>query len=238
MNNGKLYLVATPIGNMGDITRRAVEILNTVDIIACEDTRTSGILLAKLNIKKHLIAHHSYNEKDSTIGIISLLKDGKSVALISDSGMPVISDPGASLVDAVRANNLEVDVIPGASALTTAVAMAALQPPFLFAGFSPATPKKRRRILREYTNLNIPIIFYESPHRIEKFMADIYSVCGNRNIVILRELTKIYQEIIEKPCAEIIEHITNNPLKGEMVVIIRPEKKEKNDEHDSPFEIF
>jgi 16S rRNA (cytidine1402-2'-O)-methyltransferase len=220
-NLATLYIVGTPIGNLGDLTFRALETLKSVDYIACEDTRNSQVLLEHYQIKKPLLAHHSHNEKNSTQGIIKLLTEGKSVALISDSGMPAISDPGAYLINAVREAGLRIELIPGVSALTSAVTLAATKTPFIFLGYSPATGKMRRRILRKHSELDCSIIFYESPHRIKELLEDVLEVLGDRQITVARELTKIYEECQTKLASEFLADIEKIEM-GELVVIIHP----------------
>jgi 16S rRNA (cytidine1402-2'-O)-methyltransferase len=220
---GKLFIVGTPIGNLGDMTHRAVEILRSVDIIACEDTRTSRTLLNKYLINKPLIAHHSKNERDSTQGIVKLLSEGKNIGIITDSGMPSISDPGAMLVSAVRDAGFDIDVIPGVSSLTTAVSLAGVTAPWIFAGYTPATPKMRRRKLRSLSNIDMPIIFFEAPHRIGKFIEDIIDILGDRPVFLLRELTKIHQQVISSQASHLLELADDNKFRGELVMIIMPE---------------
>ena len=219
--SGKLYLVGTPIGNMGDITLRAIEILSQVDIIACEDTRTSGNLLRFHNISKKLISHHSHNQKNSTKGIIQLLQEGKNIALISDSGMPIISDPGGYLVTQARLLEIEIDIIPGPSALTTAISLAALSPPYIFLGFSPGKTGNLRKKLKQFIPTQVPLILYESPHRSIRLLTMLSEEFQNPKVTLLRELTKIHQTILTAPASE----VALNPQisRGEQVFIIHPE---------------
>ncbi|MFP4458991.1 MAG: 16S rRNA (cytidine(1402)-2'-O)-methyltransferase [Candidatus Zixiibacteriota bacterium] len=220
---GILYIIGTPIGNLDDISQRAILALQKVDIIACEDTRKSKVLLERYNITGKLIAHHAHNEKNSTEGIIKLLEKGKTVALVSDSGMPVVSDPGGYLIRRIRDRGYNIDIIPGPTALTTALSFAGISAPYLFLGFAPATPKKIRRILRKYKGLECPAVFYVAPHKLKKLIKEVQKICGNREIIIAKELTKIYQEILEFSVDEFLDKDPN--LKGELVLIIDPEEK-------------
>lgn len=223
---GTLYIVGTPIGNLDDVTLRALEVLRKVDIIACEDTRKTRVLLNKYGINAKLIVHQAHNEKKSSIGILQLLEQGKNVALVTDSGMPVISDPGGELIRLVRDSDCNVDIIPGASALTTAVSLSCITAPFMFLGFAPATPKKIRRVLRKHSSLDCPLIFYEAPHRIFKMVKEILDILGNREIIISRELTKIYQEVIQTDAERFLQD--HQEIKGEIVLIILPEKQDED----------
>lgn len=227
---GKLFLVGTPIGNLSDISSRAIQTLQNVDIIACEDTRNSKTLLSKHGIFTKTISHHSHNEKNSTDGIIKLLEQGKNLAIISDSGMPVISDPGSYLVDKLREMNFDIDVIPGPTAFTTALTFAGITPPYLFHGFAPSTPKKLRRILRKYCEYEFPVVFYESPHKITNFLENSLKLLGDRYVILLRELTKIHQEYLNMRISELLEYKDENKFRGELVIVIMPKEKPSESE--------
>lgn len=219
-----LYFVATPIGNLKDISYRAIEVLNSVDVIACEDTRNSLKLLLYYDIKKELISYHKFNEKNSAEGIIKLLKQGKNIAVISDSGMPIISDPGSILVERLIEEELEYTVIPGANAGLSALLLSGFDArKFTFVGFLPDN-KSRKELLDEVSKYYTTLIFYVSPHSLKQDIKDIYSVLGNRKACLVNEITKLYEKTIffelEKGCD--IEE------KGEYVLIV--DKKEKTND--------
>ncbi len=215
-----LYLIPTPIGNLGDMTDRALEILKSVDYIACEDTRISGKLLSYFEIKKPLIKHHKHNEKSSSEHIVTLLKEGKNIAYISDAGMPAISDPGKELVKTAIQHKLDYSVLPGASAVVTAYAASRFDDAaFYFAGF--IDRKKRKRELHKLSCIEAPIIFYEAPHRILDFLKDVKEVFGRRDISVLRELSKIHETYIHSNTDDILEHSDVLNPKGEFVIVLQ-----------------
>ncbi len=220
---GTLYLVGTPIGNLGDITKRALDILNRVDIIACEDTRTTQKLLSHYDIQKRLIAHHSHNQRNSTKGIMELLKQGKDIALVSDSGMPVLSDPGEYLIREARTEGIPIDTAPGPTALTTAITLTPLPAPYIFGGFSPAKTGNLKKLLNKWLPTKTPLILYESPHRAERLLQILTEDHNNPTVTIARELTKIHQNIIQATASQILENHTPKIKKGELVIIIHPE---------------
>jgi len=229
MKNG-LYIVSTPIGNMEDITFRAVETLKSVDMIACEDTRVSKKLLSKLSIDKPLFPYHDHNEVQKSDYIIDLITNqNKSIALISDAGCPLISDPGYKLVAKAKENNVDVTSIPGASAVITAMQVSGLPSnKFFFAGFIPNKEKARFDEISKYKNLDATIIFYESARRIKKSIEAISQIYPNRELCIARELTKLYEETINGTASEIIEKLENRELKGEIVLLISPPSENEN----------
>lgn len=191
-----LYFVATPIGNLKDMTYRAVETLESVDIIACEDTRHSVTLLNAYNIKKPLMAYHKFNEREAGAEIIQKLKDGKNIAVITDAGMPVISDPGNVLVKLLIENNLEYTVVPGASAFTSALVLSGIDSSkFAFLGFMPEKNYDRKELLEKYKNLDMTLIFYSAPHDIVKDIESIKNVFGTRKAVAVREITKLHETV-------------------------------------------
>ena len=226
--NGKLYLVATPIGNLEDITLRALRILKEVDYIAAEDTRNTLKLLNHFEIKKPLISNHRHNEEDRENSLIEKLKDGKNIAVVSDAGTPGISDPGEVIAKRAIEENIEVIPIPGACAAINALIASGLNTKeFVFFGFLPLNKKLRKEKLEEIKNENKTIIIYEAPHKIKDSLNDLKNVVGDRKIVLARELTKIHEEFIRGNIDEIIEKSEN--LKGEMILLIEGSKEFNNE---------
>jgi 16S rRNA (cytidine1402-2'-O)-methyltransferase len=221
---GALYVVATPIGNLRDISLRALEILKSADIIAAEDTRNSGHLLSHFGIAARMVALHEHNEVTATPGIIGHLRDGKVIALISDAGTPGISDPGAVLVKAVREAGLPVIPIPGANAAVCALSAAGMSAPhFLFYGFLPARPGHRRQALETLKTLPYTLVFYEAPHRIMETVADLATVLGeDREISFARELTKLFEQIHVCRLGEATAWLQADPnrQRGEFVLLL------------------
>ncbi|MFC0183301.1 16S rRNA (cytidine1402-2'-O)-methyltransferase [Pseudarcicella hirudinis] len=219
----KLYLVPTPIGNLDDITLRAVKILQSVDGIFAEDTRNTGMLLKHLNISKPLYSHHAHNEHHSTAGIIKLLKEGKTLALVSDAGTPGISDPGFLLVRECLKFEIEVECLPGATAFVPALVNSGLPSDrFTFEGFLPHK-KGRQTRLQNLVEEERTMIFYESPHRLIKSLEQFTEFLGGeRQASVSRELTKIYEETIRGTLYEITKHYQENPntIKGEIVIVV------------------
>ena len=214
-----LYLVPTPIGNLNEMTPRAIDVLNSVDVIACEDTRNSGQLLKHFGISKRLIAYQNFNEASSTKGIINLLSQGNNVALISDAGYPLINDPGQRVVSEVTALGYNVVPISGCSAFLNAlVASGLIAQPFIFIGFLPPSTHECVKKLRLYQSYPMTLIMYEAPHRIEKMLQSCLDVLGDRHICIARELTKVHEEFIRGTISEILP--ISSELKGEIVVVI------------------
>lgn len=214
--SGILYLVATPIGNLEDITFRAVRILREVDIIAAEDTRHTRKLLAHFEIHTPLIRYDEYTDANK---ILQLLQDGKNIACVSDAGLPAISDPGANLVKAAIENNIAVCPVPGANAALSALICSGLDTTkFTFAGFLPKSAKNRNEILTELSTHKETIIFYEAPHRIKKILEEIMEVFGNRKAVIARELTKIHEEFIRADLKTLAENL--DEPRGEFVIVV------------------
>lgn len=214
-----LYLVATPIGNLEEITFRAINILNEVDYIGAEDTRNTIKLLNHYNIKTKLISHHEHNLSQSIPKLINLLLEGNNIALVSDAGYPAISDPGYELVKAAIENNINVIPVSGANACLDALVVSGIAPqPFLFYGFLDHQDKKKRKELEKLKNYRETIVFYESPHRISKTLKLMQDILGDRHIALCREITKKHEEIIRGKISEIIS-ITAE-LKGEMVIVV------------------
>ena len=218
---GKLYICPTPIGNLEDITYRTLRILNEVDLIAAEDTRHSLQLLNHFDISKPLTSYHEHN-KDSKGGyLITKLLEGENIALISDAGMPGISDPGQDIIGEAIENNIEIEVLPGATAFVTALVGSGMDThKFVFEGFLDRDKKLRRKRLEEIKNEKRTIIFYESPHRLKETLKDMLKYLGNRKIAVNRELTKKYQEIIREDIETVIEIFNNREVKGEFVLIV------------------
>lgn len=232
-NRGTLYIVATPIGNLDDMSSRAVKVLSSVAVIAAEDTRHSGRLLQHLGISKPLIALHDHNERGRVQGIMDQLLAGKDVALISDAGTPLISDPGYVLVRDVRAEGIRVSPIPGPCALVAALSAAGLPTDrFLFVGFLPAKRAGRRGALGELQKEVATLVFYESPHRILDTVADIADLMGSqREIVLGREITKTFETFYSGGAADVHAALAQDPhgSRGEFVVVVRgAEKSESN----------
>ena len=214
-----LYLVPTPIGNLNEMSERALEVLNYVDVIACEDTRTSGVLLKHFNISKRLISYQNYNENASSKGIVQLLKEGTKVALISDAGYPLVSDPGQRVVMDVIGAGFNVVPVSGSNAVLNAlVASGLIVQPFIFVGFLPPSTNDCVRKLKEYKPYPMTLVFYEAPHRLEKMLKSALEVLGDRKCCIAREMTKIHEEFIRGTISEVLE--IADTLKGEMVVVI------------------
>ena len=214
-----LYLVPTPIGNLNEMNPRAIEILKSVNVIACEDTRTSGQLLKHFGIKNRLIAYQNFNEDPSARGIINLLSQGQNVALISDAGYPLINDPGQRVVTEATALGYNVVPVSGCSAfLNGLVASGLIVQPFLFIGFLPQSDNERNKKLREYRNYPMTLVFYEAPHRIQKCLKSCLEILGDRRCCLARELTKLHEEFLRGTLSEVLEACEG--LKGEMVIII------------------
>mgnify|MGYP001825096410 CR=1 FL=1 len=221
---GALYIVATPIGNLGDMTHRALEVLESVDLIAAEDTRNSLKLLNHFGIKAPMMALHEHNEREQADEIIAKLHSGKSIALISDAGTPLISDPGYTLVSRLHDQELKVIPIPGPSALISALSVAGLPTDhFCFEGFLPAKTGAREKALQALKDETRTLVFYEAPHRIVATLTSLSDVFGEQRLVCLaRELTKLYETIKRGPVADLLEWVTANPeqQKGECVLVV------------------
>ena len=222
-----LYFVATPIGNLKDISYRAIEVLNSVDVIACEDTRNSLKLLNYYNIHKKLIAYHKYNEDNSSDGIIALLNEGKDIAIISDAGMPVISDPGETIIKKLKENNIDYTVVPGANAGLCALLLSGLDASrFTFVGFLPDDKKMRDNLLTEIKDYRTTLLFYVAPHDVVSVCEKLYNVLGKRKAVLVNEITKMYEKTFVFNLGDEI----NFEPKGEYVLVVEGSKKaEVND---------
>lgn len=228
LKEGKLYVVPTPIGNLKDITLRALDVLKDVDIIAAEDTRQTLKLLNHFNIKKTLISYHKFNEEDKSINIIKDLKEGKNIALVSDAGMPGISDPGHVLIKKCIEDQIKFEVLPGATAFTTALVYSGMDTTkFIFKGFIPRENKNRQKLVQEIKDRMETLIFYESPHRLKECLNFLRDSLGNRNIAICREITKIHEEIIRDSLEEVIKYYENQQPKGEYVLVLEGKSMEE-----------
>ena len=228
--NGKLYLVATPIGNLEDITLRAINVLKNVDLIAAEDTRHTLKLLNHLEISKPMISCHRHNENEKSNKIIEKLKEGKNNAIVSDAGTPGISDPGEEVVKEAIKENIQIIPIPGACAAINALIVSGIDTKeFYFLGFLPLNKKLRKEKLNEIKNINKTIILYEAPHKILNTINDLENILENRQVVFAREITKIHEEFIRGTIKEIKEKIENP--KGEFVIIIECNKNVENIEN-------
>lgn len=217
---GSLYIVSTPIGNLGDFTVRSAEILNQVQLIAAEDTRRTRVLLNHYEIKTRLTSFHSYNQEKKGPQLISLLDEGQDVALVSDAGTPGISDPLFHLVQLALEAGIQVLALPGPSAVLAALTVSGLpMDRFVFEGFLPV--KKRRKTRLEALALEErTVVLYESPHRIHRTLRDLYSVFGNRKVALARELTKLYEEVIRGDLKDLVESLSEKKLKGEITLVI------------------
>ncbi len=221
---GHLYVVATPIGNLADLTERARAILAGVDVVACEDTRTTGVLLHRFGLHKELVPYHEHNETEAADRLADFVAMGKSVAVVSDAGTPALSDPGFRLVRACRRRNLPVVPVPGASALTAVLSAAGLPTNgFLFAGFLPPKSAARIAFLQKHHDFDYTIALYESCHRIDKFAAEIVEHLGpDRVICIAKEVTKLHETFHVGLAADVQARLMKGSLKGEFVVLIAP----------------
>lgn len=218
---GTLYLVATPIGNLADITQRALQVLRDVHVIACEDTRHTQKLLNHYGITTKTISYHDHNEQQRSVQLIEQLKQGINIAVVSDAGTPAVSDPGFRLVRAAIESEVPVVPVPGPSALISALIAAGLPTDeFFFAGFLPAKSNARRARLSELQTVPGTLIFYEAPHRLAATLKDAYEILGEREAVVARELTKIHEEIRRGRLSELSEHYEREEPRGEIVVLI------------------
>ncbi|MBI3251885.1 MAG: 16S rRNA (cytidine(1402)-2'-O)-methyltransferase [Candidatus Omnitrophica bacterium] len=218
---GVLHLVATPIGNLGDITYRAVEILKSADLIACEDTRRSKILLDHYGIHKPLVSYHDFSERKKTPGLIAEIKNGKKVALISDAGTPGIADPGYRLVRAAIENGIKIEALPGPSAVLAALVVSGLPTDrFAFEGFLPVKSGAREKKLLSLKEEERTVIFYESPHRLLKSLEAIRQTIGDTPLVIARELTKKFEEVFRGTALEALKYFSEKKILGEFVILI------------------
>jgi len=237
---GKIYLVATPIGNLSDMSMRAIDTLKNVDIIACEDTRNTIRLLNHFEIKGHLTSYHEYNKIDKAYELCEKVKEGKNIAFVSDAGMPAISDPGYELCEIAYKEGIEVTIIPGASAVVSALAISGISSRrFCFEGFLPADKNEKKEILTELSQESRTIILYEAPHRLLKTLKELFEYLGNRNISIVRELTKLHEEVLKGNLGDIIADYEAEKIvvRGEYVLVIEGKSLlEKREERQKSFE--
>jgi 16S rRNA (cytidine1402-2'-O)-methyltransferase len=233
-----LVLVSTPIGNLGDMTMRGVEVLRACDLILCEDTRTTARLLTHYGIAAKTAPLHEHNEDAATPGILARLREGASIALVSDAGTPLVSDPGFRLVRAALAEGLPIHAIPGVSAVTMALTISGLPPhPFLFLGFAPPRESARRASFAslraaERAGLNATLLWYEAPHRLADMLADLALVFGARPAAVARELTKKFEEVRRAPLPDLAAHYATHEARGEITVVVGPAPEEAADAAD------
>ncbi len=238
--SGTLYIVATPIGNLEDVTLRALRILKEADLIACEDTRQTAKLLRRYGIRTPTISYHEHNERERARLLIHRLKEGAIVALVSDAGAPGLSDPGRVLIARAHAEGIPVVPVPGPSALTTALMVAGFAVErFLFVGFLPASRRHRRRELEALAHFPYPLIFFEAPHRLRQMLDDIREILGNRSVLLAREMTKAHEEFLCMTLQHLIDHLKWRRIRGEIVVLLagaEPTTKETAVPSDSVIE--
>ena len=219
--SGRLFLVGTPIGNLGDMTERAKETLAGVDVVAAEDTRRSGRLLSRFGIKRPLVSLFEGNEARRTAELLTALREGRDVALVTDAGMPLISDPGHRLVRACVDEGIDVRVVPGPSAVTAALAVSGLPSDrFVFEGFLPRKAGDRRECLRSLGDEQRTIVVFESPVRLERLLRDVLEELGDRRVAVARELTKLHEEVVRGRVSEVLARLGGSEPKGEVVVVI------------------
>ena len=237
---GKIYLVATPIGNLSDMSMWAIDTLKNVDIIACEDTRNTIRLLNHFEIKGHLTSYHEYNKIDKAYELCEKVKEGKNIAFVSDAGMPAISDPGYELCEIAYKEGIEVTIIPGASAVVSALAISGISSRrFCFEGFLPTDKNEKKEILTELSQESRTIILYEAPHRLLKTLKELFEYLGNRDIAIVRELTKLHEEVLKGNLGDIIADYEAEKIvvRGEYVLVIDGKSiLEKREERQKSFE--
>ena len=214
------YLIATPIGNLSDISSRALEILSKVEVVACEDTRNTSLLLSKFGLHKTLISYHEHNEQECSQKLLTMLKNGSSIAIVSDAGYPGISDPGSVIVSHCINQDIPVSIIPGANASLPALIASGLDNKhYYYHGFLPSKPSERKKELEQLSSIPVTLIFYESPHRILDTLNDMLSILGDRKVCLCRELTKLHEEFIRGTLSELVT-LDESTLRGEMVLVV------------------
>ena len=223
-DSASLYLIPTPIGNLDDITIRALNTLKQVDVLLCEDTRDTGLLLKKYDIKQKLVSCHEYNEDKIIDKVIDYLKKGLNVGLVTDQGSPIISDPGYIISRAIIDAGYNVISLPGATAFVPALSMSGIEPsPFLFYGFLNAKDSKQKSELMSLKDLKYTLVFYESVHRMEKTLKNMLEILGDRNIAICREISKIYEEVCRDKISNVLQIVSQ--MKGEFVIVVEGNKE-------------
>lgn len=224
---GTLLVVATPIGNLEDLTPRARDAMASADLVACEDTRHTGRLLARLGLEKRLVSLHEHNERQRLPRLLAALEEGQTIALVSDAGTPLLSDPGFLLVREAAARGIRVEAVPGPSAVLTALVVSGLPPyPFTFAGFPPPKSGRRRRFYDKLAALDHTVVVFESPHRLAASLGDAVAAFGaDRSAALARELTKLHEEVLRGTLGGLAQEVTGREsLKGEFVLVIGPER--------------
>ncbi len=219
--SGRLYVVATPIGNLGDVTSRALDVMRSVDVIAAEDTRRTRTLLKRYGVTTRVRSYHDHGEERVSKELVERLEAGEDVALVSDAGTPLVADPGYRIVTACVERGLEVVAVPGPSALVAALSVSGLPPhPFYFGGYLPRRSGQRRARLETLAGLECTLVFYEAPHRAAAALGDMSAVLGPRRAVVARELTKLHEEVLRGTLPELAELASARPLRGELVVLV------------------
>ncbi len=225
--NGTLYIVGTPIGNLQDFTFRGIDVLENVDFIACEDTRHSIKLLNHFEISKKLISYHEHNKFEKGNHILELLKAGKNIALVSDAGMPCISDPGYDLVKLAQSNDIAVTTVPTGTAVVSGLILSGMDTRrYIFEGFLSKNKKERKETLQYLEKETRTVVMYESPHHIKQTLKELSEYIGERKVAIIREITKVYEQVLKGTTTELLEHFEQTQPKGEMVVVIEGLSKE------------
>jgi 16S rRNA (cytidine1402-2'-O)-methyltransferase len=219
---GKLYVVSTPIGNIDDITKRAIDTLSSVSAVACEDTRHTGMLLSRLGIKNKLYSYNDINEKSRATFLLNILIDGGDIAIVSDAGTPGISDPAYRLIKEAVTNDIEIIPIPGASAVLSSLVVSGFPlDSFVFLGFLPQKGEKRKKSILYLRYESKTVIIYESPHRIINLLESMYEILGDREVSVSRELTKMFEETVRGKLSEVLEKLKNSSPRGEYSVVLR-----------------
>ncbi len=231
---GTLYICGTPIGNLKDVTHRLIEVLNAADVIACEDTRRTRKLLSHFRISRPVISVHQHVERERTGGVIDLLSEGKSVAFVSDAGMPVVSDPGAYLVRTVREQGYKIELIPGPSSVSGALALSGFSGDrFVFGGFLPRKPKERRDFFVRWVWPGVAAVFFESPYRVKKSLEDLAKVFPMCEVSLCHEMTKMHESVIWGKVGEVVAGLKGDKLQGEWVIVAyRPPEQDIRDPHE------
>lgn len=229
MKNGKLYIVPTPIGNLSDITIRAIDTLKTSDLIIAEDTRNTKNLLNYYQIKTKVISYHKFNEKKRSDLILKLLNEGRTISLVSDAGTPLLSDPGFIILDMVIKNGIKIEVLPGPTSIIPAILLSGFNPNrFIFYGFLSKKNSLRYKELKEIEKLIYPVIIFESPNRIIRLLDEISEVIGDREIAVIKELTKLHENVFRGKISEVKLQLNKENIKGEFIVVIGNNKENKN----------